>query len=70
MNTEWVEKRTLREALAEIIKEECIDEWMQKPNPAFVGKSGTATSPNQLIEEGNAEPIWQMIYQIEHGIFS
>ncbi len=50
----------LRNALEEIIKKECVDDWLDKPNSAFDG-----LTPNQIAENENEDRIWSMIYQME-----
>ncbi len=36
--------------------------WMQEPNPAFDG-----STPLQVIERGESDRLWRMIYQLESG---
>jgi transcriptional regulator with XRE-family HTH domain len=36
--------------------------WMQEPNPAFDG-----STPLQVIERGETDRLWRMIYQLESG---
>jgi len=52
----------LREALAELMKEEAIDEWLQQPNRAFDG-----STPLQVIERGKTNRLWRMIWHLREG---
>lgn len=52
----------LRFKLEEIIKPADLDEWMGKPNPAFGGKT-----PTQLLQDGEADKLWDMAYRLESG---
>ncbi len=53
----------LRNALAKIMKEDFIGEWLDTPNEAFEG-----LKPLELIERGEIDQIWRMIHMIEWGI--
>ncbi|MFO0806566.1 MAG: antitoxin Xre/MbcA/ParS toxin-binding domain-containing protein [Gemmataceae bacterium] len=55
----------LREALARLIPQDRLENWLRAPNPAFEGQS-----PIELIERGESERIWRMIVQIEAGVAS
>ena len=59
------EKEELLQALSAIIRPNEIDDWLQMPNSAF-----EARKPIELMNEGNLQPIWNMIAQIRYGIFS
>lgn len=50
----------LRNALEEIIKKECVDNWLEKPNSAFDG-----LTPSQVIKNEGEDRIWSMIHQME-----
>lgn len=39
-----------------------VSEWMQEPNPAFDG-----STPLQVIERGETDRLWKMIYALESG---
>lgn len=56
------EIRSLREALAKVMRPELIDPWLGTPNAAFAGQT-----PLELIERGEAERIWRMIHELESG---
>ena len=52
----------LFDALTEIMEPDYIGEWLKTPNPAFEG-----STPLQVIERGEADRIWRMLYLIETG---
>ncbi len=52
----------LFDALAGIIKAKAIGEWMQRPNKQFDG-----STPLQVIERGETDRLWQMIWQLREG---
>jgi transcriptional regulator with XRE-family HTH domain len=39
-----------------------VAHWMQEPNPAFDG-----STPLQVVERGETDRLWRMIYQLESG---
>ncbi len=49
-------------ALEALVSPETIGPWLKDPNPAFDG-----STPLQVIERGEADRIWRMIYEIESG---
>jgi Protein of unknown function (DUF2384) len=57
------ETEHLRAALAELVPAAALGEWMHTPNPAFEGQT-----PIQVIERGDADRIWRMIFQIDAGV--
>ncbi len=52
----------LFDALAGLIKAKTIGEWLQRPNKQFDG-----SSPLQVIERGETDRLWQMIWQLREG---
>jgi len=53
----------LLEALSSLVAyPEEITEWLQSPNPAFEG-----STPLQVIERGETDRLWRMIYTLESG---
>ena len=52
----------LRDALADVIVDEILDDWLQRPNKQFDG-----STPLQVIERGEIDRLWQMIWQIREG---
>lgn len=59
------ETERLRSALSEIIPAQQVGEWLRTPNPAFEGQT-----PIQVIERGESDRIWRMIFQIDAGVAS
>lgn len=57
-----VELEGLISALAEIMKRESIGPWLQTPNPAFDG-----LKPLEVIDRGEIDRIWAMIYYLRSG---
>ena len=52
----------LRQALARVIRPEAIGDWFQRPNDAFGG-----LKPLEVVERGEIDRIWAMIYELESG---
>lgn len=61
-------QRTLSEmsrllvALAEVVPASQIGRWLDTPSPAFDG-----STPLQVIERGESDRVWRMIWQIKTG---
>ncbi len=49
-------------ALARLVSPERIGPWLKEPNPAFGG-----STPLQVIERGEMDRLWRMIYELESG---
>ncbi len=56
------EMRRLLEAMAHVVQPKFIGPWLQQPNSAFDG-----ALPIQLIERGEADLLWRMIYDLASG---
>jgi Protein of unknown function (DUF2384) len=52
----------LTDALAEIMKEDSVGAWLNAPNPAFSGRK-----PLEVIERGESDRLWSMIYFLRSG---
>lgn len=52
----------LFDALADLMENEDVGPWLKAPNPAFAN-----STPLQVIERGETDRIWRMIYQLETG---
>jgi hypothetical protein len=52
----------LLDALARLMQPKEVGEWLKEPNPAFDG-----STPVQLIERGQIDRIWRMLYYAESG---
>ncbi len=50
------------QALEKLVAKESIGPWLKEPNPAFDG-----STPLQVIERGETDRIWRMIYELESG---
>ena len=59
------ESERLCAALSEILPPKKLGGWMRTPNPAFEGQT-----PIQVIERGEADRLWRMIFQIDAGVAS
>jgi DNA-binding transcriptional regulator YiaG len=57
------EIRRLYDALAAVIDPSSLGAWVQTPNPAFDG-----LKPLEVIERGETDRIWRMIFDLESGI--
>jgi hypothetical protein len=56
------ELKRLFEALARLFDAKEIGPWLLQPNPAFDG-----STPLQVIERGESDRLWRMIYELESG---
>ena len=52
----------LFDALADIIKAKVIGRWLHQPNSQFDG-----STPLQVIERGETDRLWRMIWQLREG---
>ena len=52
----------LCEALGKIMKSDHVGTWLDTPNDAFSG-----LKPLDLIERGEMDRLWRMIFEIESG---
>jgi transcriptional regulator with XRE-family HTH domain len=58
-----VQIERLHQALARVIKPDFIAEWLQAPNDAFTG-----LKPIEVVERGEIDRIWRMIYELQSGM--
>jgi hypothetical protein len=58
-----IELRRLTNALTEVIKKEALGKWLQTPNDAFGG-----LKPLEVIDRGESDRIWSMIYFLRSGV--
>jgi hypothetical protein len=56
------EIKRLFAALENLVSPEAIGPWLKEPNPAFDG-----STPLQVIERGETDRIWRMVYELESG---
>ena len=54
-------ERFLR-ALTELVRKDAIAGWLEKPNEAFSG-----LKPVEVLERGEADRLWRMIYHLGSG---
>jgi transcriptional regulator with XRE-family HTH domain len=59
------ELERLTKALSEVIRESAIGEWLKTPNPAFGG-----LKPLEVIDRGESDQLWEMIYFLRSGVAS
>ncbi len=52
----------LFDELEKLIADEKIGPWLKEPNPAFDG-----STPLQVVERGETDRIWRMLYELESG---
>ena len=52
----------LFDALADLMETNYVGEWIKTPNEAFDN-----STPLQVIERGEVDRIWRMIYRLETG---
>lgn len=57
------EMSRLQDALAGVMREDFVGRWLNAPNDAFDG-----LKPIEVIERGELDRIWRMIYQLESGV--
>ena len=55
----------LRGRLSQVMKPEFIPEWLGMPNEAFDG-----LKPLEVIERGEIDRLWDMIFYLESGVAS
>lgn len=56
------ELERLFEALSKLVVSKSIGPWLNRPNVAFQG-----STPLQVIERGESDRLWRMVYQLESG---
>jgi hypothetical protein len=56
------ESQRLCHALMKIMKPEYVGDWLDTPNDAFSG-----LKPLDLIERGEVDRLWQMIFEVQSG---
>ncbi len=54
-----------QDRLAELVRAETIPAWLEAPNPAFDG-----LKPLEVIERGEIDRLWSMIFYLESGVAS
>lgn len=59
------ELERFRARLAEVVAAEAIPAWLDTPNAAFEG-----LKPLEVIERGEIDRLWNMIFYLESGVAS
>ena len=54
-----------RDRLAEVVADDAIPVWLDAPNEAFGG-----LKPLEVIERGEIDRLWNMIFYLESGVAS
>lgn len=57
------EIRRLHQALSTVIRPDFVPQWLQTPNDAFSG-----LKPIEVVERGEVDRIWRMVYELESGM--
>jgi hypothetical protein len=57
-----VEMDRLLDGLARVMRPVQVGQWLKSPNPAFDG-----STPLQVVERGEMDRIWRMLYDLESG---
>lgn len=52
----------LFDELEKFVASEDIGPWLKEPNPAFDG-----STPLQVVERGEIDRVWRMLYELESG---
>jgi hypothetical protein len=60
---QFKELRRVIDALGEVIQKDAIGPWLEQPNEVFGG-----LKPVEVIERGEVDRIWQMIYYLRSGV--
>lgn len=53
----------LCDALSEVVDPACLGEWFQTPNNSFDG-----LTPIELIEQGDIDQLWNMVFELQTGM--
>ena len=53
----------LHRALTAVMKADYVPQWLQEPNDAFGG-----LKPIEVVERGEIDRIWRMVYVLESGM--
>jgi transcriptional regulator with XRE-family HTH domain len=59
----YAEVARLYEALGEVVEPKAIGRWFETPNEAFDG-----FKPMELIERGEIDRLWGMVYRLQSGM--
>ncbi|MEX2287031.1 MAG: hypothetical protein WD648_08080 [Planctomycetaceae bacterium] len=59
----YAEVARLYEALSEVVESKCVAQWFVTPHEAFGG-----LKPIELIERGEIDRLWDMVYRLQTGM--
>ena len=59
----YTEVERLYNALSEVVDPDSLEGWFKTPNEAFDG-----FKPVEIIERGEIDRLWEMIYRLESGM--
>lgn len=59
----YTEVARLYEALGEVVESDSTGPWFVTPNEAFGG-----LKPVELIERGEIDRLWDMVYRLQSGV--
>jgi DNA-binding transcriptional regulator YiaG len=57
-----VELQRLQQSLSRVMRDDSVAQWLQTPNTAFAG-----LKPLEVVERGEIDRLWRMIYLMESG---
>jgi Protein of unknown function (DUF2384) len=57
-----VETDRLLDGLSRVMEPAQVGRWLKQPNPAFDG-----STPLQVVERGELDRVWRMLYDLESG---
>ncbi|HEV2330618.1 MAG TPA: antitoxin Xre/MbcA/ParS toxin-binding domain-containing protein [Verrucomicrobiae bacterium] len=57
-----VEMDRLLDGLTRVMQSAQVGQWLKSPNPAFDG-----STPLQIVERGEIDRIWHMLFDLESG---
>lgn len=60
-----LEFERFRKRLAQVVKPDAIPRWLETPNDAFDG-----LKPVEVIERGEIDRLWNMVFYLESGVAS
>jgi DNA-binding transcriptional regulator YiaG len=60
-----MEIERLRDVMARVMKPEAIPQWLDTPNKAFDG-----LKPLEVVERGEVDRLWKMLFYLESGVAS
>ncbi len=55
-------QKRVPDGLARVMQPAQVGHWLKSPNPAFDG-----STPLQLVERGEIDRIWRMLFDLESG---